>query len=148
MSEASSNTPASETSEVAIDVAAAKPRLTYPRLARIRKRPHFLHVQTRGKRLQTRVFTILYRPNEVGMTRFGITASKKVGNSPVRNRIKRLAREAFRLLRHELPAGYDLVVVARSEAVKAPLLAYSEALRQWATHVTRATNTPGTSANP
>lgn len=146
--EASCNAPASEASEVASHVAASSRRLTYPRLARIRKRPHFLQVQTRGKRFQTRVFTLLYRPNEVGMTRFGITASKKVGNSPIRNRIKRLARESFRQLRYDLPVGFDLVVVARSEAAKAPLSAFTEALQLWAAHMTRPTNAPARSANP
>jgi ribonuclease P protein component len=42
--------------------------------------------------------------------RLGLSVSKKVGNAVVRNRWKRLIREAFRLSRAELPAGIDLVV--------------------------------------
>jgi ribonuclease P protein component len=45
--------------------------------------------------------------------RLGITASRRVGNAPQRNRAKRLLREAFRCVRSGLPAGLDLVVIVR-----------------------------------
>ncbi len=53
--------------------------------------------------------------------RFGIVASKKVGNAVVRNRVKRCLREAFRHVRKDLDAmtplaAVDLVVLARASA--------------------------------
>lgn len=48
--------------------------------------------------------------------RLGISVSKKVGNSVVRHRIKRLIREVFRLHISEWRDGCDIVVVARREA--------------------------------
>ena len=39
--------------------------------------------------------------------------SRKVGPATHRNRLRRLYREAFRLTRHELPAGLDLVLIPR-----------------------------------
>src|ERR1019366_6471117 len=52
-------------------------------------------------------------PNDLGHPRLGISISRKVGTAPVRNRIKRLLREAFRLHPYDLPRGYDLVIVVR-----------------------------------
>ncbi len=43
-------------------------------------------------------------------TRIGLRVSKRVGNSPIRNRWKRLIREAFRRQKTELPLGIDMVV--------------------------------------
>ena len=43
-------------------------------------------------------------------TRNGLSVSKRVGNSPTRNRWKRLIREAFRRQKTELPLGIDMVV--------------------------------------
>ena len=43
-------------------------------------------------------------------TRIGITIPKRTGNAVVRNRWKRLIREAFRLHKDAMPVGYDLIV--------------------------------------
>jgi ribonuclease P protein component len=51
--------------------------------------------------------------NGLGYPRLGLSVSRKVGGAVVRNRWKRLLREAFRLRREELPAGLDLVVIPR-----------------------------------
>jgi ribonuclease P protein component len=48
--------------------------------------------------------------------RLGLSVSRRIGGAVVRNRWKRLIREAFRLTRDNLPKGFDLVVVPRQGA--------------------------------
>jgi ribonuclease P protein component len=57
--------------------------------------------------------TILARPNALPHPRLAVQTSRRVGNAVRRNRIRRLIREAFRLMQHDLSRGYDLVVIAR-----------------------------------
>ena len=57
--------------------------------------------------------TVYALPNDLGHPRLGMSVSRKVGVAVRRNRIRRLVRESFRLLQHDLPQGYDLVVVVR-----------------------------------
>ena len=54
------------------------------------------------------------RPNGLEHSRLGLSVSRRYGNAVHRNRLRRLYREAFRLGRHELPSGLDLVLLPRS----------------------------------
>jgi ribonuclease P protein component len=51
--------------------------------------------------------------NGLPHTRIGFSVSRKVGPATQRNRLRRLYREAFRLTRHEMPVGLDLVLIPR-----------------------------------
>ncbi len=57
--------------------------------------------------------TIYALPNSLGHPRLGLSVSRRVGTAVLRNRIKRLLREAFRLSQHELPGAFDYVIVVR-----------------------------------
>ena len=45
--------------------------------------------------------------------RLGLSVSRKIGGAARRSRVKRLLREAFRLNKHRMPAGIDLVAYPR-----------------------------------
>ena len=66
-------------------------------------------------------FLVLYaRKNRTDTNRVGITVSKKLGHAVVRNRVRRRLREVYRLHEERFSPGWDIVVVARSRAIKAP----------------------------
>ena len=56
------------------------------------------------------------RENGLGRNRFGVSVSKKVGNSVVRHRITRLIRESYRLHEDRFNSGLDMAVIARVSA--------------------------------
>lgn len=71
-------------------------------------------------RLGGRCFHVRYRANGLPLARLGLAISKRVSKRAVdRNRLKRLLRESFRQIRHQLPP-VDLVVMARPEAADVP----------------------------
>lgn len=93
-------------------------RLGLPRARRVRSRRDFVKIQQGGQRVSTTHFVLIVAPGAdlAAPARLGITASKQVGNAAIRARCKRLVREAFRLDPGLLPAGVDLVVIARTGA--------------------------------
>jgi ribonuclease P protein component len=82
----------------------------------IKKNREFVQVYQRGKVATGRYCVLYFLPNQDNNTRVGISVSKKVGNSVVRHRLKRLYKEVFRLNYHGIKPGYDLVVIVRKKA--------------------------------
>jgi ribonuclease P protein component len=98
---------------------------SFPKEARLLKRAEFLRVYEAGTRIEGRFMTVFIFPNDLGIQRAGITATKKaIGKAHDRNRAKRLLRETFRLSCSELnriPVKYDWVLNARRSILKVKL---------------------------
>ena len=104
---------------------------------RICKRRDFLTVYQQGVRSYSENFTVITSRNQTGVSRLGITVSKKVGNAVQRNRIKRLIREYFRLNRSRLSTPQDIVVIAKKDS---PLLKYQDICRELESHLIKNSN--------
>ena len=86
----------------------------FQRNVRLTNKADFNRVFAQAEKFSDRYFTVLVRSNDLPYPRLGLAVSKKVAKSAVvRNRIKRLIRESFRLQQHDL-TGLDIVVIARS----------------------------------
>jgi ribonuclease P protein component len=68
----------------------------FPPRYRVRTRREFVALQRDGRRQSAPHFIVITSATPGPDVRLGITTSRKVGNSPVRNRIRRLVREFFR----------------------------------------------------
>jgi ribonuclease P protein component len=95
----------------------------FPREARLLRRSEFDAVYRDARRRSGRHFTVFFRPNGLGRTRLGISVKRALGGSVVRNRIRRRVREAFRLHRRDIPAGWDIVVHPRASVATAEFAA-------------------------
>ncbi len=80
---------------------------------RIRKNQEFKRVYNKGKSVVNRYLVMYYMKNNLPYNRIGFSVSKKVGKSVVRNRVRRLMKETYRLRKIDINNGYDLVFVAR-----------------------------------
>lgn len=85
----------------------------------LKKNYQFRFVYNRGKSIANRLLVMYVVRNGTNGNRFGVSVSKKVGNSVVRSRITRLLRESYRLSESKFLAGYDIVVIARASAKEA-----------------------------
>jgi ribonuclease P protein component len=95
---------------------------------RIRRRIDYQRVYERGTRIHGRLLTLFTLSNQLPVGRLGIAATKKLGGAVLRNRAKRLIREAFR--RNKLAPGVDVVIVPKRDLLDASLTAIETEFRQ------------------
>jgi ribonuclease P protein component len=84
--------------------------------ARLTRTSDFQRVYRQGSSTASRFLVLHYFAQPAGggaEPRLGLSVSKKLGGAVVRNRVKRLLREAFRACAERLPRDYDYVLIAR-----------------------------------
>ena len=92
---------------------ASTPRFTFPQRLRLKRPAEFDRAFKRKRSAADGVLVVYACENGLPHPRLGCSVSKKLGNAVVRNRYKRLFREAFRLSQHELPPGTDFILIPR-----------------------------------
>jgi len=84
-----------------------------------------------AKRSRANRLLVMYvKENGTNQNRIGIVASKKVGNSVVRHRVRRLIRESLRLNGDRFGSGLDIIVIARGACVGRTQAEITEAVLQ------------------
>lgn len=82
----------------------------------LKKNADFQNVYKCGKSFANKYLVMYVKENDLGINRIGISVSKKVGNSVVRHRLKRLILESYRLHEDMFNSSLDMVIIARVTA--------------------------------
>lgn len=87
----------------------------------LKKRQEFKKISNFGKRWVTSAFILQCLPQSeespFQKTRFGFTASRKIGGAVERNRARRRLKEVVRLNMSHAQAHFDYVLIARDKAL-------------------------------
>ena len=87
------------------------------RFVSLKKNRDFGEVYQQGRSYGNRLLVMyVLEKSQDHESRVGISVSKKVGNSVVRHRIRRLIRESFRTSCENWKDGCDIVIIAKKEA--------------------------------
>ncbi len=87
----------------------------------IKKNHEFQQIFEKGHSIQGRYLVVYFLRNQYQTNRFGICVGKKLGSAVHRNYIKRLLREAVRLITFPNQIGWDMLLVAKKQIINASL---------------------------
>jgi len=95
---------------------------------RLRARSEFERVRGEGQAWSHRLLVLIACHNELDVTRVGVAAGKKLGSAVVRNRARRLMREAVRQHAPCMAPGWDMLLIARAAMVRVKMQDVASAL--------------------
>lgn len=88
-------------------------RYTFARSQRLKEQLVFVRATRKGVKLSRGPLIFHALKSTLTRSRLGIRISRRCGTAPVRNQVKRLLRESFRLMQHDWPEPVDLVVTVK-----------------------------------
>ena len=101
-----------------------------PRLVMITRPRDFATLQSEGAVRAHPLLLARFVRTDLGTTRFGLAAGRKLGGAVVRNRVRRRLREALRVMAPSFQPGWDVLIIARPALVEADHDALVGALRR------------------
>ncbi len=115
-------------------------RFSFEKNKRLLSNKQFKAVLARNLRVSNGLLTLYVAENDCAYPRLGVSVSKSCGSAVVRNRLKRLMREAFRQSQDKIPPGFDYLLMisphrskkkATFEQVKASFLALVKTVQEY-----------------
>jgi len=91
---------------------------TFTKKMRILTNSHFKAVLENNLKFSNELLILYCRKNNCDYPRLGISVGKSCGTAVVRNRLKRLLREVFRQSQHQIPPGYDYLLMILPQWLK------------------------------
>ncbi|MDD5133914.1 MAG: ribonuclease P protein component [Phycisphaerae bacterium] len=83
----------------------------YPKSARIGAKADFRAILDYKVFARNRLMTLYISPGKRETARFAVSVSSKIASAAGRNRLKRLAKEAFRLSKDSIEQGFDYLII-------------------------------------
>lgn len=93
-------------------------RFSLPKGARLVRNSQFRAVLADGVCASDEMLVLYMSKNDCGWARLGVSVGKACGKAVLRNRLKRLIREAFRQEREKIAPGFDYVVMVSPRLAK------------------------------
>lgn len=87
------------------------------RKLRLRSREDFNRIYRGGKSFANGQFVVYWSKQRIADPfRLGVSASKKIGNAVVRNRMRRMVKEIVRHMENRIVPGTDFIMIVRKPA--------------------------------
>ena len=93
-------------------------RFSFPKKKKLGSPKQFKAVLARDLCASNGLLTLCMAENDCDYPRLGVSVSKSCGGAVVRNRLKRLLREAFRQNQNSIPSGFDYLLMISPQWLK------------------------------